>query len=176
MIGESGWSYSHLWWFCFETESSLGKTSEPVAVRLFLFMAKGFTAENITFENSAGPVGQAVAVKGLPSDKVKFINNKFLGFQGHFIHLGLWASCQTVLQNCYIEGTVDFIFGSSTAVFDECHFWKKRPRYYLHSSQYPRYFAGRLCFSKLQNRWWYTSLNLFTWSKSHGTLYTLKLV
>ena len=46
---------------------------------LFIF-GTGFSAENITFENSAGPVGQAVAVR-VTGDKAKFINCRFLGFQ-----------------------------------------------------------------------------------------------
>ena len=46
----------------------------------FFVFGDGFTAQNITFENSAGPVGQAVAVR-VDGDKVMFVNCRFLGFQ-----------------------------------------------------------------------------------------------
>src|SRR3712207_915653 len=42
--------------------------------------ADDFTAENITFENSAGPVGQALAVR-VDGDRVVFRNCRFLGWQ-----------------------------------------------------------------------------------------------
>ncbi|MBK7098351.1 MAG: pectin esterase [Sphingobacteriales bacterium] len=91
----------------------------------FFIHGDGFTAENITFENSAGPVGQAVAVR-VASDKVKFVNCKFLGFQDTLYTWGYGASSRQYYKNCYIEGTVDFIFGSSTAVFDDCRIFGKR--------------------------------------------------
>lgn len=102
----------------------------------FFIHGEGFTAENITFENSAGPVGQAVAVR-VASDKVKFINCKFLGFQDTLYTWGYGASSRQYYKNCYIEGTVDFIFGSSTAVFDECHIFGKKGGGYLTAASTP---------------------------------------
>lgn len=85
-----------------------------------------FSAENITFENAAGPVGQAVAVI-VRSDKAKFINCRFLGFQDTlYTHK---AGSKQYYKNCYIEGTVDFIFGSSTAFFEDCDIYCKRSGY-----------------------------------------------
>lgn len=85
-----------------------------------------FTAENITFENLAGPVGQAVAVI-VRSDKARFINCRFLGFQDTlYTHK---ADSRQYYKNCFIEGTVDFIFGSSTAYFDECEIFCKASGY-----------------------------------------------
>ncbi|WP_262919162.1 pectinesterase family protein [Niabella hibiscisoli] len=46
----------------------------------FFVYGDGFSAENITFENSAGPVGQAVAVR-VSADRISFKNCRFLGFQ-----------------------------------------------------------------------------------------------
>lgn len=83
----------------------------------FYIFGESFTAENITFENSAGPVGQAVAVR-IESDKVAFYNCRFLGNQDTLYPHG--KNSRQYYKNCYIEGTVDFIFGWSTAVFDEC--------------------------------------------------------
>jgi pectinesterase len=77
--------------------------------------ADDFAAENMTFENSAGPVGQALAIR-LEGDRIAFRNCRFLGWQ------------DTILDNrgrhyydrCSISGSVDFIFGAGTAVFDHC--------------------------------------------------------
>ena len=90
----------------------------------FYIYAGNFTAENICFQNSAGPVGQAVAVL-VAGDKIKFKNCRFLGFQDTLYTYG--RESRQYYDHCYIEGTVDFIFGSSTAVFDSCIiFCKKR--------------------------------------------------
>lgn len=83
----------------------------------FYIFAEGFTAENITFANSSGPVGQAVAVR-VDGDMVAFKNCRFLGFQDTLYPHG--ENSRQYYKNCYIEGTVDFIFGWSTAVFDNC--------------------------------------------------------
>jgi pectinesterase len=85
-----------------------------------------FTAENITFQNTSGPVGQAVALF-IAGDKAKFINCRMLGFQDTLYTYG-YASRQYYYK-CYIEGTVDFIFGSSTAVFEDCEIFCKKGGY-----------------------------------------------
>jgi len=76
-----------------------------------------FVAENITFVNSAGPVGQALALY-VDADKAVFKNCRFIGNQDT-IYAGGESSRQFFLD-CYIEGTTDFIFGPSTAVFQNC--------------------------------------------------------
>jgi pectinesterase len=78
--------------------------------------ADDFTAENITFENSAGPVGQALAIR-VDGDRAVFRNCRFLGWQDTiFINRG-----RQYFENCYVEGHVDFIFGAATAFFERCH-------------------------------------------------------
>lgn len=85
-----------------------------------------FTAENITFENAAGPVGQAVAII-VRSDNAQFINCRFIGFQDTlYTHK---ANSKQYYKNCYIEGTVDFIFGASTAYFENCEIYCKKNGY-----------------------------------------------
>ena len=79
--------------------------------------APGFFAENITFENTSGAVGQAVAVF-IDADRVMFRNCRFLGFQDTLYTYG--KDSRQYYEDCYIEGTVDFIFGWSTAVFNRC--------------------------------------------------------
>jgi len=76
-----------------------------------------FVAENITFANSAGPVGQALALY-VDADKAVFKNCKFLGNQDTIFTGG--ENARQLFLNCYIEGTTDFIFGPATAVFQNC--------------------------------------------------------
>lgn len=79
--------------------------------------APDFHAENITFENTAGQVGQAVACF-VSGDRAEFRNCRFLGNQDTLYTYG--KESRQYYENCYIEGTVDFIFGKSTAVFNRC--------------------------------------------------------
>lgn len=76
-----------------------------------------FRAENITFANTAGPVGQALALY-VDADKAVFKNCKFLGNQDTIFTAG--ETSRQFFEDCYIEGTTDFIFGPSTAIFQNC--------------------------------------------------------
>jgi pectinesterase len=87
----------------------------------FAVDAEGFIAENMTFENAAGRVGQAVAVRVI-SDKVIFRNCKFLGNQDTLFAHGIG---RMLFSDCYIEGTTDFIFGSAVALFENCQIHSK---------------------------------------------------
>lgn len=75
-----------------------------------------FIAENITFENSSPQgSGQAVAIR-VTADRCAFYNCRFLGWQDTlYLHYG-----KQYLKDCYIEGSVDFIFGNSTALLEHC--------------------------------------------------------
>ncbi len=83
----------------------------------FFIYGNDFHAANITFQNTAGPVGQAVAAH-VSSDRSIFYNCRFLGFQDTLYTYS--ENSRQYYKKCYIEGTTDFIFGWSTAVFDEC--------------------------------------------------------
>src|SRR5579863_10389016 len=73
----------------------------------------GFEADNLTFENTAGNTGQAVAA-AVRADRVVFKNCRFLGHQDTlFADYG-----RQYYVDSYIEGGVDFIFGNAAAVFD----------------------------------------------------------
>ncbi len=76
-----------------------------------------FVAANITFVNSAGPVGQALALY-VDADKAVFRNCRFLGNQDTIYAAG--ENARQYFIDCFIEGTTDFIFGPSTAVFQNC--------------------------------------------------------
>jgi len=90
-----------------------------------------FSAENVTFQNTAGPVGQAVALF-VAGDQAKFTNCRMLGFQDTLYTYGYGS--RQYYDKCYIEGTVDFIFGASTAVFNECEIFCKQGGYITASS------------------------------------------
>ena len=82
--------------------------------------------ENLTVENSAAQLGQAVALH-VEGDRAVFVNCRFLGNQDT-IYTGKQNSRQYFL-NCYIEGTTDFIFGPSTVWFEACEIVCKRNSY-----------------------------------------------
>ncbi|HEV2695786.1 MAG TPA: pectinesterase family protein [Verrucomicrobiae bacterium] len=77
--------------------------------------ADDFSAENITFQNSAGPVGQALAIR-VDGDRASFRNCHFLGWQDTI----LLNRGRQYFESCYICGHVDFIFGAATAWFEKC--------------------------------------------------------
>jgi pectinesterase len=90
----------------------------------FLIKANDFTAKNITFQNDAGfTAGQAVAVEA-NGDRDAFFNCRFVGFQDVLFTNNDQA--KQYYKNCYIEGTTDFIFGSSTVWFEQCHIHSKK--------------------------------------------------
>ena len=78
--------------------------------------ADDFTAERLTFANDAGPVGQAVAVAVIGT-RAAFRDVRFLGHQDTLYTQGKGLS---YFDDCYIEGTVDFVFGAGTALFENC--------------------------------------------------------
>jgi len=84
----------------------------------------GFEADNITFENSAGNTGQAVAI-AVRSDRAIFKHCRFLGHQDTlFADYG-----RQYYVDSYIEGGVDFIFGNAAAVFDHTELHANGPGY-----------------------------------------------
>jgi pectinesterase len=90
----------------------------------FLIRADNFSATNITFQNEAGfTAGQAVAVES-DGDKAVFKNCRFVGDQDVLFTNS--SRSRQYYENCYIEGTTDFIFGSSTVWFQQCHIHSKK--------------------------------------------------
>ncbi len=77
----------------------------------------GFRAENLTIENTAGPVGQALAI-AVQSDKTMFINCNITGYQDTIY---LWgAGKRSYFENCLVIGRTDYIYGAGIAFFQEC--------------------------------------------------------
>ena len=84
------------------------------------------TFRNLTIENNAEQLGQAVALH-TEGDRLIFINCRFLGNQDT-IYTGTEGT-RLWFTDCYIEGTTDFIFGPSTALFEHCTIYSKRDSY-----------------------------------------------
>ncbi|HEV8428844.1 MAG TPA: pectate lyase [Pyrinomonadaceae bacterium] len=83
-----------------------------------------FRAENLTFENTFGTGSQAVALF-VDAERASFENCRFLGWQDTLFVNG----SRHYFKNCYVEGHVDFIFGTASAVFEDCTIHSKGQGY-----------------------------------------------
>lgn len=84
------------------------------------------TFENLTIENDAPRLGQAVALH-TEGDKLIFRRCRFLGNQDTIFTAGRFS--RVYFEDCYIEGTTDFIFGPATAYFKNCEIVSKANSY-----------------------------------------------
>ncbi|MCD7449414.1 hypothetical protein HAX54_052119 [Datura stramonium] len=67
---------------------------------------------------------QAVALR-ISADTAAFINCKFIGAQDTlYDHKG-----RHYFKNCYIQGSVDFIFGDGLSLYENCHLRAKTKNY-----------------------------------------------
>ena len=107
------------------------------------------TLKNITIENNAARLGQAVALH-TEGDRLRFINCRFLGNQDT-IYTGM-AATRLYFEDCYIEGTTDFIFGPSTAWFERCHIFCKANSYITAASTPKEQMYGYI-FNNCNKRW-----------------------
>ncbi|HEY6143442.1 MAG TPA: pectinesterase family protein [Flavobacterium sp.] len=73
--------------------------------------------ENLTIENTAGRVGQAVVLH-TEGDRVVVKDCLILG--NHDTLYLAKAGTRNYFENCYITGTTDFIFGAATVYFYNC--------------------------------------------------------
>jgi len=101
----------------FETNSTTDLRFKGTGV---VVLSDDFHAENITFQNSSGDHGQALALR-VDGDRAVFNQCRMLGWQDTL----MLNQARQYLTNCYIEGRVDFIYGSGTALFDHCEIRSK---------------------------------------------------
>lgn len=92
------------------------------------------TFRNITIENNAARLGQAVALH-TEGDRLVFVNCRLLGHQDT-VYTGV-AGTRLFFRDCYIEGTTDFIFGPSTAWFENCEI-RSRADSYITAASTPK--------------------------------------
>ncbi len=95
--------------------------------------APDFEAQNITFQNTANAYApgstatQAVALR-TNGDRQEYYNCKMLGYQDtYYTQGGITGPDRIYNKHCYIEGSVDFIFGRDVVVFDSCIIYTNRP-------------------------------------------------
>ena len=105
----------------------------------FDILAKDFAARDLTFANTAGNVGTAIAVWA-QGNRPHFRNCAFLGYQDTLCTDAKYA----YFQHCYIEGAVDFIFGRSTAIFQGCTIHSLDDGFLTAADQYERVAYGFL--------------------------------
>lgn len=84
------------------------------------------TFKNLTIRNNAGRVGQAVALH-TEGTNLSFENCRFLGDQDTLFLAG--HDSKLAFEDCYVEGTTDFIFGPATVWFEDCEIRSKADSY-----------------------------------------------
>ncbi|ACR11667.1 pectinesterase [Teredinibacter turnerae T7901] len=90
-----------------------GGTSASYSVSI---TANDISMENLTIQNTRGVGSQGVALR-VSAERAQFKNMRFLGYQDTlYTHGGT-----QYFRDCYVEGSVDYIFGAATAVFENCH-------------------------------------------------------
>lgn len=108
---------------------NMPETGKPMGTfRTYTVKVEGndITFKNITIENNAAKLGQAVALH-TEGDRLVFVNCRLLGNQDT-VYTGMGGT-RLYFYNCYIEGTTDFIFGPSTAWFEGCTIHSKQDSY-----------------------------------------------
>lgn len=104
--------------------SPKGDTINTRTSATFVVKANDFTAGNLTIQNDAGfTAGQAVGLE-VQGDKAIIKNCRIIGNQDVLFTNS--DNSRQYYRNCYIEGTTDFIFGSSTVWFEQCHIHSKK--------------------------------------------------
>uniref|UniRef100_A0A1D1ZJK8 Pectinesterase n=2 Tax=Anthurium amnicola TaxID=1678845 RepID=A0A1D1ZJK8_9ARAE len=108
-----------------DTAQAPGPSGQPMGTfssATFAVNSPYFIAKNVTFKNTnpvppPGALGkQAVALR-VSADTASFWGCKFLGAQDTlYDHIG-----RHYYKDCYIEGSVDFIFGNGLSLFESCH-------------------------------------------------------
>jgi len=103
-----------------------GKTLNTFTSYTCLIAGNDIVVENLTFVNASGRVGQAVALH-VEGDRCIFRNCRLIGDQDTLFVSG--EQSRQYFDACTIEGTTDFIFGPSTAVFRKCTIVCKKDSY-----------------------------------------------
>ncbi|KAK7245469.1 hypothetical protein RIF29_40315 [Crotalaria pallida] len=107
-----------------DTAQTPGPRGQPLGTHgsaTFAVNSPYFIAKNITFKNTTpvpapGAVGKQAVAFRISADTAAFIGCKFLGAQDTlYDHFG-----RHYYKDCYIEGSVDFIFGNALSLFEGC--------------------------------------------------------
>jgi pectinesterase len=96
--------------------SSIGTAIGTFTSHTLLAQPDDFILANMTIKNSAGPVGQAVALN-LGGDRNYVYRCRVLGHQDTFFSGNIG---RMFFKETYVEGNVDFIFGGGVVWFQDC--------------------------------------------------------
>ncbi|KAM7509601.1 hypothetical protein LguiA_020054 [Lonicera macranthoides] len=108
-----------------DTAQTIGSKGQPIGTygsATFAVNSPYFIAKNITFKNTRpipppGAIGKQAVAFRISADTAAFVGCRFLGAQDTlYDHLG-----RHYYKDCYIEGSVDFIFGNGLSLFEGCH-------------------------------------------------------
>ncbi|KAK1403076.1 Pectinesterase [Heracleum sosnowskyi] len=89
----------------------------------FAVVGQGFVGVNITFRNTVGGIKHQVVAVRNGADMSTFYSCSFEGYQDTlYVH-----SQRQYYTKCDVYGTVDFIFGNATAVFQNCNIYPRLP-------------------------------------------------
>lgn len=113
-----------------------GKAIDAQNCGTVIVNAADFYAENIVIANTAGEVGPAIALYNV-GDRQTFKRCKILGHQDtHRLRKGR----RSYFYDCYVEGTVDYIYSGGTAIFDNCQLHTIREGGYITAPEDITYF------------------------------------
>ncbi|CAH9101937.1 unnamed protein product [Cuscuta epithymum] len=108
-----------------DTAQTLGPNGRPLGTfgsATFAVNSPFFIAKNITFKNTTpvpppGAIGKQAVAFRISADTAAFVGCRFLGAQDTlYDHIG-----RHYYKDCYIEGSVDFIFGNALSLFENSH-------------------------------------------------------
>ncbi|RCV35670.1 hypothetical protein SETIT_7G258300v2 [Setaria italica] len=94
-----------------------------IATRTFSAEGNGFICKSMGFVNTAGPEGHQAVAMHVQGDMSVFFNCRFEGYQDTlYVHAN-----RQFFRNCEVLGTVDFIFGNSAALLQNCLLTVRKP-------------------------------------------------
>ncbi|MCE3049672.1 hypothetical protein HAX54_045506 [Datura stramonium] len=104
----------------FKSNGTGFKTNDTATVDIHGY---GFIAQDITFQNSAGPSMHQAVAASISADHAAFYRCKFDGYQDTlYTKKGV-----QFFRDCDVYGTVDFIFGDAKVIFQNCNIYARRP-------------------------------------------------
>ncbi|XP_047260990.1 LOW QUALITY PROTEIN: pectinesterase/pectinesterase inhibitor 18-like, partial [Capsicum annuum] len=85
--------------------------------------ADGFMAQNMRIRNTAGPKGEQAVALRVTGDRSVINKCKIDAYQDTlYVH-----NQRQFYKDCYITGTIDFIFGNAAVVFQKCYIVARKP-------------------------------------------------